>query len=782
MHRITCLGLVVALLAAVGCTASLPEVGVPHSLAVKRAALVGGLEYRLHFDLPSNAADPVMAMEEICFSLGRKADVVLDFREDASFLKSLSVNGDEIEIIAVNEHIVIPKRYTVKGPNHIVVGFRAGEQSLNRREEFLYTLLVPDRARTLFPCFDQPDLKARYTLSLSVPDIWTAVSNTYIENESDEGNGRKTIAFSQTEPLSTYLFSFVAGRFERSFAERDGRTISMYFRETDPAKLAQKPDVFKQVFDALDFMEEYTGIPYPFAKYDFVVIPDFQFGGMEHTGATLYSDKRIFLGPSPTTAELLDRAQLICHETAHMWFGDYVTMRWFDDVWTKEVFANWFAAQMARPAFPGVNHRLGDLKTYYAPAYAEDRTAGSNAIQRPLDNLCNAGLIYCNIIYDKAPVMMDFLARKMGGEAFRSGLQEYLRTFAYGNATWDDLVAILDHHADFDVEQWSHAWVKEPGMPCLDAETFASDDMAYGWYPLDEALCEDHFGRYAFMEETSRMHCLMNLYENLWRGRIDATRFVEWASTALLHEDNSLIFGSLLGYASDALRFAGGDVPALEQALHEMACDRRRPHEMRLQAFRTLYRIADGPSLCEELYDIWMRQSPMPGLTLGENDYTLLSYQLMLRFPDRAEDIRQRQRSRIGHPDRVETFDFVSRAASADRRRRDELFASLAKAENRRPESRVLAAIDLLCHPLRADEAADRIAPSLELLPEIQRTGDIFFPASWCKRMLGPQTSVRAKEEVEAFLASHEDMHPLLKNKILQGAGWLLQTTGCERP
>ena len=125
----------------------------------------------------------------------------------------------------------------------------------------------------------------------------------------------------------------------------------MYHRETDPDKIAQIPVIFEQVFASLEWMEAYTGIPYPFAKYDFIVLPGFQYGGMEHTGATLYNDKRLFLGKQPTTAEQLGRMSLIAHETAHMWFGDYVTMEWFDEVWLKEVFANYFAAQMTQPQF-----------------------------------------------------------------------------------------------------------------------------------------------------------------------------------------------------------------------------------------------------------------------------------------------------------------------------------------------------------------------------------------------------------------------------------------------
>lgn len=775
MFRPAHLGLTLALsILLAGCFRT-PGEGVPVELAEARSTVMADVRYDLHFDLPAEKDQPVEARETIRLTLDRKDDIILDFKAKG-FPESLSINGYTPFVHIENEHIIISKRHTVKGENRIEIAFTAGDRSLNRRDDFLYTLLVPDRARTLFPCFDQPDLKARYTLSLTVPDNWTAVSNTHIEEETAEADHRKTIRFAETEPLSTYLFSFVAGKFERTFAERGGRTISMYYRETDPARLAQQSDIFRLVFDALDYLEEYTGIPYPFAKYDFIVLPDFQYGGMEHTGATLYNDRRIFLGPAPTEAERLDRAQLIAHETAHMWFGDYVTMKWFDDVWTKEVFANWFAAQIVRPAFPSVNHRLNDLKSYYAPAYAEDRTVGSNAIRRPLDNLQNAGLIYGNIIYDKAPVVMDMLARKMGAEAFRKGLQTYLRTYAYGNATWDDLIAALSPQAGFDIDAWSRHWVKEPGMPCLSPDEYAADVMAYGWLPLDEEQAGQAYAQYPVLDETARLRSLMNLYENVWRKRLDAERFVDWAAGQLLQEQNSLIFGSLLGYAADAWRSETKNrATQLEETLLQIVLDSERPHDIRLQAFRTLFYLAERPRTCDWLYALWERQQPPHGLTLGENDYTNLSYQLMLRFPERADAIRDTQRERIPHPDRLATFDFVVQAAAPDRADRKAFFQSLLLVENRRPESRVLAALDLLCHPLRRDEAVAYIRPALEILPEIQRTGDIFFPASWCRRILGPQTVPAAKEAVESFLASHPELHPLLKTKVLQAAGYLLQ-------
>ena len=138
-----------------------------------------------------------------------------------------------------------------------------------------------------------------------------------------------------------------------------------------------------QIFDlhaaALAWLEDYTGIPYPFGKFDFVLIPSFQFGGMEHAGAILYNAAGLMLDESATQNQLLGRASVIAHETAHMWFGDLVTMRWFNDVWMKEVFANFMAAKIVNPSFPQVNHELRFLLAHYPAAYQVDRTAGTNA-------------------------------------------------------------------------------------------------------------------------------------------------------------------------------------------------------------------------------------------------------------------------------------------------------------------------------------------------------------------------------------------------------------------
>ena len=150
-----------------------------------------------------------------------------------------------------------------------------------------------------------------------------------------------------------------------------------FHRETDAAKVARNREaIFDLHAAALAWLEEYTGIPYPFGKFDFVAIPSFQFGGMEHPGAILYNASSLLLEESATQNQILGRASLIAHETSHMWFGDLVTMRWFDDVWMKEVFASFMAAKIVNPSFPEINHDLRFLLSNYPAAYQVDRAAG----------------------------------------------------------------------------------------------------------------------------------------------------------------------------------------------------------------------------------------------------------------------------------------------------------------------------------------------------------------------------------------------------------------------
>ena len=450
--------------------------GVSWALAEWRARTLSDIHYTYRLRVPRALEMPLEGTLVAQFQWldARANDLVLDFKDPAARITGVRVNGAPVEWEARHDHVVVPAGALTSGDrNRVDVEFQPGDEALNRNEDFLYTLFVPDRAHFSLPLFDQPNLKARFSLTLEVPDGWVAVANGSVTGEvsvnTEPGAGRgTTYHFAETEPIPTYLFAFAVGDFQIDVAERAGRTLRMFHRETDAEKVARNREV---IFDlhavALEWLEDYTQIAYPFGKFDFVLIPPFQYGGMEHPGSIFYRQSSLLLDASATQAHYLGRASLIAHETTHMWFGDLVTMRWFDDVWTKEVFANFMAAKIVHPSFPNVNHDLRFFLAHHNTAYAVDRSAGANPIRQPLENLKAAGSLYGPIIYQKAPIVMRQLESLVGEDLFRDGLREYLQTFRYGNATWPDLIDILDRRADASLAAWSEAWVDEPGRPVV---------------------------------------------------------------------------------------------------------------------------------------------------------------------------------------------------------------------------------------------------------------------------------------------------------------------------
>ena len=757
------------------CTGVSPvESGVSRNLAWERAARISDLHYDLAFSIPASLEEPCSGRVTLRFHLNRKRQLQLDFRPGADAVHGLTVNGRDWPADVRDEHIVIPGNALQKGLNEVTVAFTPDDAPLNRRPEFLYSLLVPDRARTLFPCFDQPDLKAKFTLDLEIPEEWVAVSNSAVQEES-VSDGRRHIRFQESALLPTYLFSFAAGKWNVASFDRDGQPVIIYYRETAPAKLAQLPEIYRQIDCALDWMEDYTSIPMPFPKYDCVIVPGFQFGGMEHPGAILFNETRMFLGEAPTDVEKLSRTDLISHETAHLWFGDAVTMKWFDDVWTKEVFAGHFAAQITRPLFPDIDFRTMDFRNFNIRAYEEDRTAGTTPIRQRLDNLQDAGLIYGNIVYDKSPVVMRMLADTLGNKAFREGLQEYLHRYLYSNATWPELIDILDGYTDADLKAWSHQWVEEKDLPEYPESDFLPNlsALGYGYYPLSETALVTALDSVTSLEKPyERLSTLANLYENMLHGRLAAEQMRSCLEEVLWKEKDPLVASSALGYLGEVWRHCPAEVESL---LYNLAKRGDIPAQVRISAFRSLVHLHRDASVDEELCQVWLRQQPWPGLALSAEDYNTLACELAVRRPADMEQIRSVQRSRITNADRLARFDFVWPASSPEKAVRDSVFESLLEPENRATEPWALESLRLLNHPLRQQEALDYIVPALDELQEIQRTGDIFFPKNWIVATLSGHDSPEAAALVRSWLNANPDYPPLLLNKILQAADPLLR-------
>jgi aminopeptidase N len=453
------------------------EKGISLELSKYRKQQVSDVVYDLHFKIPNKKENPIPSRLNLNFKVNDLInDVFLDFNEQTSKLKSIQINGKKSVVNHQKEHVIIEKTKLVLGQNSIEIFFDAGEKSLNRNDDFLYTLLVPDRASTLFPCFDQPDIKAKYNLRITAPKDWKVLCGAF-EKSSIEIGGFSEHAFATSDLMSTYLFSFVAGQFTEEIKKPGAFDMRFLYRENNKEKIAESVgEVFKIHQNSIDFLEAYTQVKFPFQKMDFAAIPPFQYGGMEHVGAIQYRQSSLFLDKNARQIKRLSRAKLIAHETSHMWFGDLVTMRWFNDVWMKEVFANFMADKIMNPVFPAINHRLNFMMSHYPSAYSEDRTKGTNAIRQYLGNLKNAGSLYGRIIYNKAPIMMRQLEYLLGEDAFKEGIQEYIKTHANSNADWNELVSILDKRSNRDIEKWSTIWVNSSGRPVFSEEIVADEE------------------------------------------------------------------------------------------------------------------------------------------------------------------------------------------------------------------------------------------------------------------------------------------------------------------
>ena len=444
--------------------------GVSQELATARARAISDVRYDLALDV--TARDSAPGRVTITFRRTGTADVILDFR--GRRLGAVVVNGTPVAKPVFNgAHLALPAGALRPGENSVRIDFVADIapagasiiRSTDRTDgsDYLYTLLVPADANQLFPCFDQPDLKARVTFSLRAPSAWTVVANGSLAR-SDTAAAALTHHFGETQPLSTYLIAFAAGPWHRASSTVNGRTINVFVRSSR-AKEADLDTLIALNRRALEWMERYFERPYPFSKYDFVLAPAFPFGGMEHPGAVFYNEDRFIFRERPTLPRVLGRYSTILHEVAHQWFGDLVTMKWFDDLWLKEGFATYMAAKALNDLDPSSQA----WKTFYLSnkpsAYGVDQTTGTTPLWQSLANLDQAKSNYGAIVYNKAPSVLKQLNYLVGDSAFQRGVQQFLAKHAYANATWQDLLASIGQASRRDLTAWGKQWMLRPGMP-----------------------------------------------------------------------------------------------------------------------------------------------------------------------------------------------------------------------------------------------------------------------------------------------------------------------------
>jgi aminopeptidase N len=478
--RLSALAIPLATLSMLGAGAPDPIMGpgISRELATERAANISQVRYALRLSVAS--LDQGRGSISIRFTAKKASDVVVDFRGPR--LANIAVNDRSTTTTFNGMHLRIPGEAIHAGENVVTADFStpiaaAGASIIKFHDDkdnsdYLYTLLVPSDANLLFPCFDQPDLTARLSLELTVPQRWKALANGITEH-IDTAAGLAIYKFRETDPLPTYLFAFAAGPWT-SFTGGPRKT-NLWVRASRASEV-EVDSLQDQVASALTSLEKYFGVPYPYQQFQYMLSPAFPFGGMEHPGVTMFNEESFIFREPPTLNQRLGRRATIYHEVAHHWFGDYVTMQWFDDLWLKEGFATYMAAKMqaveaaAKPMnAPGKTNPWMSFYLRNKPAaYDVDQTSGTTPVWQALANLDQAKSNYGAIVYNKAPGILKQLNYLVGDEAFRAGLHQFLLTHSYGNATWEDLLSAIGTAAHRPLLEWGKQYILRPGMPVLE--------------------------------------------------------------------------------------------------------------------------------------------------------------------------------------------------------------------------------------------------------------------------------------------------------------------------
>jgi puromycin-sensitive aminopeptidase len=366
----------------------------------------------------------------------------------------------------------------VPGPYRLVVQFvgrisdtmhglyRSNYNSNDEPKWLASTQFEPVNAREAFVCIDEPVAKATFELTLRVPDNLVALSNTNAANERTEPDGRKRVQFARTPRMSTYLVAFAVGEFEYVEAKSEtGVVIRAYATPGQREGLRFAADCAARI---LDYFNDYFGIPYPLSKLDLVAIPDFAAGAMENWGMITFREAALVLDPTRTSLAHKQRVALVvAHELAHQWFGDLVTMSWWDDLWLNEGFASWIETLALATLWPEWQQWTQFMESDYNRALRLDSLASTHPVMVPVEDPQALDEIFDAISYSKGASLLNMLHDYVGPDAFRKGLHAYLDEHKYGNTTTRDLWQALGDASGKPVEHVMNTWTAQPGFPLV---------------------------------------------------------------------------------------------------------------------------------------------------------------------------------------------------------------------------------------------------------------------------------------------------------------------------
>jgi aminopeptidase N len=355
---------------------------------------------------------------------------------------------------------------------------------------YLYTQFETADAKRMYACFDQPDLKATFTLTVTAPADWKVVSNGRAISTEEAPGGADRVRFATTPRISPYITALVAGPYHQATAEHDGIDLGIYCR----ASLAEHLDVdaiVEVTRQGFDFFHRAFGYRYAFDKYDQLFVPEFNAGAMENAGCVTFLEDYVFRSKM-TDAAYERRAETILHEMAHMWFGDLVTMRWWDDLWLNESFATYVSTLCLAEAT-----RWTDAWTTFAnhektSAYRQDQLPSTHPIAADIPDVQAVEVNFDQITYAKGASVLKQLAAYVGTDSFLSAMADYFRDHEYANTTLSDLLGALEKSSGRDLSRWSAQWLETAGVNTMHAEFEVGPDGRFTSFDIVQSAPDDH--------------------------------------------------------------------------------------------------------------------------------------------------------------------------------------------------------------------------------------------------------------------------------------------------
>ncbi|WP_405867272.1 aminopeptidase N [Streptomyces sp. NBC_01515] len=434
--------------------------------AERRAALVAVERYDVDVDLTALPDGPeVRAVSTVVFTCREPGAET--FVDCAARVLSATLNGVElapaedgrIHLPGLAEHNVL-RVESVQADTTAGEGVHKATDPADG-EVYVWMSFEPDEARFVWACFDQPDLKAPHAFTVTAPSAWTVTSNSGDARVEELGAARRWI-FPDTPPLSVYNTVINAGPFHEVRREADGHNLGLYARRSLAEVLDRDADeIFTLTRQGLAFYAEAFAMPFPQRRYDQVFMPEFG-GAMENYGCVTWSDA-FLRRAAPTPAEHGLLARVLLHEMAHMWFGNIVTMRWWDDLWLNEAFAEFACHWAAERATRHTDAWAGHLMIGKISAYLSDQGPASHPIHQPIHDVAQARSIFDNITYPKGASVLQQLMTYVGEDDFRTGMAAYFARHAWGTTTLQDLIDSLSEASGRDLDTWRTAWLATAG-------------------------------------------------------------------------------------------------------------------------------------------------------------------------------------------------------------------------------------------------------------------------------------------------------------------------------